>query len=76
MSFDNSLFKEELEKFKNSGQTFTSRDIGEIFQDLENLLIESWLTSLSEDGEGRDALYRQVRGNRALFLRFAGWSKK
>ena len=71
------MLSEQIDKFKNSGQTFTAGEIVEAHKRIRERLVNAWISSLSEDGDGREALYRQLRGlDSILDDLVAGWSKE
>jgi hypothetical protein len=71
------MLSEQIEKFRESGESFTSRDIVEATERVRERLITGWITSLSPDGEGRESIYRQLRGLDSILDELvAGWSKK
>ena len=71
------MLSEQREKFKESGQTFSAREIVDAYDEVRERLINGWATSLSPDGEGRESTYRQLRGLEAILDQLiAGWSTK
>lgn len=70
------MLSEQVEKFRNSGQTFTAAEILEAHETIKQRLISGWIDSSSGDGDGREALYRQLRGLDSILVQLvAGWSK-
>ena len=71
------MLSEQLQTFKQSNQTFTAQEIAETYEAIRKRLTERWSTSLSNDGDGREELYRQLRGLDAIIDELvAGWSKE
>ena len=71
------MLSEQLQAFKESPRTFTAREIAEAYEEIRERLMNRWSTSLSADGDGREELYRQLRGLDAIIDELvAGWSKE
>ena len=56
------MLLERLENFKLSRRQLGSEEIVDAYLELRKRLTDAWQVSLSEDGEGREALYRQLKG--------------
>ena len=68
------MLPETLEKFKTSGKQLSSQEVVEAYLSKRRLLLEAWLTSPSADNDGREQLYRQVKGLDAIMDQLiSGW---
>ena len=71
------MLPEDIERFSNSGRTFSARQIVDSHKRIKERLIAGWITTLSTDSDGRESLYRQLRGlDSILDELIAGWSKE
>jgi len=60
------VLSEQLEKFKSSGRTLSSSEVVETYLEVKDRLTLAWQNSLSADGDGREELYRQIKGLEAV----------
>ena len=60
------MLSQTLDKFKNSGRTFTSQEIVEKYERLQETLTNAWRSTPSADRDGREELYRQIKGIDAI----------
>jgi hypothetical protein len=68
------VLPETIDRFKNSGRQFNAGDIVDAYLDVRQRLTEAWQVSLSDDGEGREALYRQLKGlDSVMDQLISGW---
>ena len=52
----------DLDKFKESGYQVTSGQLVEAYREIKDRLHTAWESSPSAEGEGREEIYRQLRG--------------
>jgi hypothetical protein len=70
------MLSDQIENFKRSGITLSAADIVDTYQNITDGLINQWAFSSSADGDGREEVYRQLRGLEAIMTRLiSGWSK-
>lgn len=51
-----------FDKFKESNRVISAREIVEAVEETKLMLHKTWETSLSNNSDGREELYRQVKG--------------
>lgn len=71
------MLSEQIETFRQSSRTFTASEIVDTYEDIKLRLLNAWIASPSSDGEGREELYRQLRGLESILDQLvAGWGKQ
>jgi len=66
----------EVEKFKNSGKQFTSRDIIESYTQARGRLVKQWEATLPDDKEGRELTYHKLKAMDDMIIQLIfDWSK-
>ena len=63
------MLADKLEKLKNSSKTITAEELINTYQSIHSQLHASWQTTLSGDHEGREEIYRQIKGLDAVFIK-------
>lgn len=58
----------DIEKFKQSHKTVTSGQLVDAYLSVRDRLHAAWEDSLSDDGDGRESLYRQLKGLDAVII--------
>lgn len=70
------MLPNQIEKYRNSSRTFRSSEVIEAYLKVRDRLLNAWQSSLSPDGEGREELYRQLKGIDAVMDQlFTDWSE-